>query len=361
MLMIVSVISGSGFGGIQMVNRLLGDAIRQARIPGTIVSLHDPLDADWKEVWPDGICARGSKLRFLCGALLRRRHARRSVVLVSHVSLAPVGRLIKQVSGAQLYVFLHGVECWNPLSASARWGMRACDLAICNSQITLEKFRQANESLNAIRSEVVYLPARKLADSNGDHNHPPSSKTALRALIVGRLWGRGMVKGQRQLIEVWPDVIKDFPNAQLCIVGAGEGRREFEELAREQGVRDAITFAGEVTDEELDALYASSDVYAMPSRGEGFGLVFAEAMSRSLPCIASRFDAGSEVVIDGITGLHVDPDDRQELLKALKTLFGDPSLRLRMGEAGRRRAEEMFSIGAFNKKIRRILEGVCDV
>lgn len=355
--MIVSVISGSGFGGIQMVNRLLGDAIHQAEIPGTVVSLHDRLDAEWRNLWPDNFCAGGSKLRFVCGALLRSRHARRSVVLVSHISLAPVGRLIKQISGARLFVFLHGVESWRPLSASARWGMRACDLAICNSQVTLEKFRQANRSLAAIPGEVVYLPARKLADSNGNHNYPPRSKAALRALIVGRLWGRGLVKGQRQLIEVWTEVRKDFPNAELCIVGAGEGRREFEKLARERGVSDAITFAGEVTDEELDALYASSDVYAMPSWGEGFGLVFAEAMSRGLACIASRFDAGSEVVLDGETGIHVDPENPQELLKALKTLFGDAALRQKMGEAGRRRAEEMFSLEAFNKRVERILRG----
>ena len=351
--MIVSVISGSGFGGIQIVNRLLGDAIREARIPGTVVSLHDPTNAEWREVWPDSICARGSKLRFVCGALLRSRHARRSVVLVSHISLAPVGRLIKQITGAQFYVFLHGVECWRPLSTSARWGMRACDLAISNSQLTLEKFRKANLSLAAIRGEVVYLPARRLAHSNGNHTYPPRS--ALRALIVGRLWGRGMVKGQRQLIEVWPEVRKDFPSAELCVVGAGGGRQEFEELARERGVENAITFTGEVTDEELDALYASSNVYAMPSQGEGFGLVFAEAMSRGLACIASRFDAGSEVVVDGETGIHVDPDDPQELLKALKTLFGDADLRRRMGEAGRRRAEAMFSLEAFNKRVERIL------
>jgi phosphatidylinositol alpha-1,6-mannosyltransferase len=263
--------------------------------------------------------------------------------------------MIKQISGARLYVFLHGVECWRRLSASAQWGMRACDLAIANSQITLEKFRQANPSLSAIPGEVVYLPARKLALSNGNHNHPPRS--APRALIVGRLWGRGMVKGQRQLIEVWPEVQRDFPGAELYVVGAGEGRSEFEELARKHSVQDAVRFTGEVTDEELDALYTSSDVYAMPSQGEGFGLVFAEAMSRGLACIASRFDAGSEVVVDGETGIHVDPDDRQELLKALKTLFGDSDLRQKMGEAGRRRAEELFSLEAFNRKIKRILRG----
>ncbi|HEY7547208.1 MAG TPA: glycosyltransferase family 4 protein [Blastocatellia bacterium] len=354
MLILASVISNPSFhGGVAAVNQMLLSAA--AAIPGTIVCQNDPHDAPWLRQWPDGFCAGGSRLRMTLGALSRRRYARDSITLVTHIGLAPVGRLIKQLTGGRLCAFLHGVEAWDSLPRRTEWGVGACDSLVANSNFTLKKFREANPSLSAIPGEVVYLPARTLADSNGNHNHPPRS--ALRALIVGRLWGRGMVKGQRQLIEIWPEVQRDFPGAELYVVGAGEGRSEFEELARKLNAQDAVRFTGEVTDEQLDALYASSDVYAMPSQGEGFGLVFAEAMSRGLPCIASRADAGSEVVVDGETGIHVDPDDRQELLRALKTLFGNSALRCRMGEAGRRRAEELFSLEAFNRKIERILRG----
>jgi phosphatidylinositol alpha-1,6-mannosyltransferase len=93
----------------------------------------------------------------------------------------------------------------------------------------------------------------------------------------------------------------------------------------------------------------------MPSWGEGFGLVFAEAMSHGLPCIASRFDAGSEVVVDGVTGILVDPNRSDELLGALRTLLSDGRLRRRMGEAGRTRAKEVFSLRAFNRRVESIL------
>jgi phosphatidylinositol alpha-1,6-mannosyltransferase len=355
MMMLVSMISGAGFGGIQMVNRLLIDALNYAGMEAAIVSLHDSPDAEWRHRLRHSFCAGGSKARFLMGALFLKRHARRSIIFVSHINLVSVGRMIKQVSGASLYVFAHGIEAWQSLPPNAMWGMRACDRVVANSQFTLDKFRDSNSCLSTIPGLVLHLPARRLGDSNSNSTffrHPE-----LRVLIVGRLWGRGLVKGQRQLIELWPQVKSEFPRAELFIVGAGDGRRELEEMARRIGAADSIRFTGQVTDEELAAFYRSSDVYAMPSWGEGFGLVFAEAMSHSLPCIASRFDAGSEVVVDGETGLHVDPENPQEILAALKTLLGDADLRRRMGEAGRRRASELFSLDAFNRKIEKILRG----
>jgi glycosyltransferase involved in cell wall biosynthesis len=112
-----------------------------------------------------------------------------------------------------------------------------------------------------------------------------------------------------------------------------------------------------VSDAELAEIYRASHVFAMPSRGEGFGLVFAEAMAHGLPCIASRLDAGSEVVVDGETGVHVDPDDEADLLRALMALLTDPALRRRLGDAGRMRAQMLFGLDGFNARISELLRG----
>ncbi|MEK6322368.1 MAG: glycosyltransferase family 4 protein [Acidobacteriota bacterium] len=210
---------------------------------------------------------------------------------------------------------------------------------------------------NEIPGEVCYLPARFLGNGHGPlrerENHPPGP----RVLIVGRLWGRGILKGQRELISVWPRVLDCFPPAELWIVGEGEGRGELEALALSMGVDRAVKFKGEVSDAELEAIYSTSDLYAMPSRGEGFGLVFAEAMAHGLPCIASKRDAGSEVVVDGETGILVDPANLDEIFQAIKELLGDKNLRARMGNAGQRRATELFSLDSFNRRIERLLSG----
>jgi phosphatidylinositol alpha-1,6-mannosyltransferase len=357
MLLLVSVISGAGFGGIQAVNRLIMDVAESTTQPSSVVSLHDSPGASWTERWPDAICASGSRLRFTLGALARLRHARGSVILVTHVSLVPIGRLIKHISNGKLLIFLYGVEAWEPLSPLTRWGLKGCDLLVAISQYTLTQFRAQNPILNEIPAEVCYLPARFLGNGEGTlregENHPPGP----RVLIVGRLWGRGIQKGQRELISVWPRVLDYFPQAELWIVGEGEGRSKLETLAFSMGVEQAVKFTGEVTDAELKAIYNASDLYAMPSRGEGFGLVFAEAMAHGLPCIASKRDAGSEVVVDGETGILVDPANLDEIFQAIKSFLGDKNLRARMGNAGQRRAAELFSLASFSQRIERLMSG----
>lgn len=342
LLLLASQIAGPQ-GGVQTVNRLLLDAVRAAEIPAAVVALQDPADASWLADWP-GSAAAGSRLRFARAALARRAWAKGSAVFATHAGLAPVARTV----GGRFLLFLHGVEVWQPLPALTRWGVAGCDLLVANSRFTLERFREAHPRLAHLPGEVCPLPARSLP--------APPAERALRVLVVGRLWGRGMRKGQKEMIALWPRLLAEVPGAELWIVGGGSGREELERQARELGVAAAVRFPGEVPDEELAGLYASSALYAMPSWGEGFGLVFAEAMAHGLPCIASRLDAGAEVVADGETGRLVDPQDPEELFRALRELLADPDLRTRMGEAGRRRAAELYSVERFNARVRDLLE-----
>jgi phosphatidylinositol alpha-1,6-mannosyltransferase len=166
-----------------------------------------------------------------------------------------------------------------------------------------------------------------------------------------------MRKGQKQIIALWPRILRTFPDAEYWIVGGGEGRGELEQIAQQHGVTHAVKFTGDIPDAELSDLYRASAVYAMPSWGEGFGLVFADAMAHGLPCIANRYDAGCEVVADGVTGWHVDPEDPEEIFQALCRLLGDASLRAQMGAAGRERVAELFSLSGFEERAVRLLVG----
>jgi phosphatidylinositol alpha-1,6-mannosyltransferase len=279
------------------------------------------------------------------------------VIFATHIGLAPLGRIIKHISHGKFLMFLHGVEAWGPLSKITTWGLKGCDLFVTNSQYTLTQFRARNPMVDAIPGEVCYLPARVLSNGHGRRRERDEHRPGLRVLIVGRLWGRGILKGQRELISVWSRVLDCFPQAELWIIGEGEGKGELEALACTLGVGEAVRFTGEVSDDELDALYSNADLYAMPSRGEGFGLVFAEAMAHGLPCIASKRDAGSEVVVDGKTGILVDPANLEEIFQAVRELLGNRNLRARMGQAAQRRANELFSLDSFNRRIERLLSG----
>ena len=106
----------------------------------------------------------------------------------------------------------------------------------------------------------------------------------------------------------------------------------------------------------MDALWNRASVFAMPSRGEGFGLVYIEAMWRSVPVIASVHDAGQEVNVDGETGFNVSLDRKNELADRLIELLTNADQRRRMGENGLARWREHFRFSRFKDRFLAILD-----
>ena len=109
---------------------------------------------------------------------------------------------------------------------------------------------------------------------------------------------------------------------------------------------------------DVPALLAACDVLVMASRWEGLGLVFLEAMAAGRPCLATRVSAIPEVVVDGETGLLVPPDDPPALADGLVRLAGDPTLRARLGAAGRARVAERFGLDRMVEETLAVYRGV---
>jgi rhamnosyl/mannosyltransferase len=131
------------------------------------------------------------------------------------------------------------------------------------------------------------------------------------------------------------------------LAGSGPSREAGVALARDLGVEDRVSFPGEVTREELAALYHAADVFVLPSvtRAEAFGYVQLEAMACGKPVVSTRVASGVPWVNQhGATGLTVPPGDVEALREAIGTLAADPALRARMGAAGRARVLAEFSL-----------------
>jgi len=142
-------------------------------------------------------------------------------------------------------------------------------------------------------------------------------------------------------------------DAVLWIGGRGPLTENLKRAAQEAGVSDRVRFPGFIPDAELIAYYDACDVFCMPSteRAEQFGLVQLEAMHCGKPVVATRLGTGVEyVTLDDVTGLLVEPGNEQALGQALSRLLGDPQLRVRLGEAGRRRVAEEFSVAQMVEK-----------
>lgn len=142
-------------------------------------------------------------------------------------------------------------------------------------------------------------------------------------------------------VDVLLRALADLPDATAVVVGDGPERESLERLAGELGIRDRIDFTG--WSDDVRRLLPTFDVLAQPSRWEGFGISIVEAMLARLPVVASGVGGITEVVVDGITGTLVAPDDPDALGRALGSLLADADRRAGMGEAGRRIARERFT------------------
>lgn len=245
--------------------------------------------------------------------------------------------------------WIHGIEVWEQMRPDRlAWAGRAA-LLLANSEYTRTRAAALHGCFSGaqvcwLASETDDLP-RALPARPG----PPT------VLMVARFDGGGGYKGHRELIAGWPKVVALLPDARLVFVGRGPGRPVIEQLALESPARSRIEFRGFVPDDELGALWAESSVFAMPSRGEGFGLVYIEAMRQGVPVVASVHDAAPEVNLDGVTGFNVNLDSPEELPERLVYLLRNPSVAARLGGNGRERWRQNFRFSCFKERFRPLL------
>ena len=157
--------------------------------------------------------------------------------------------------------------------------------------------------------------------------------------VVGRLEDQ---KGHRYLLDAWPAVTRDFPDARLLLVGDGSRREALEAQVKALGIASSVIFTGFRADvaRMLDAI----DVLALPSLYEGMPLTVIEAAAMARPVVATAVDGTPEVVEHGVTGFLVPPANPPALSGALLTLLADPDRARRLGETGRQRTLERFDL-----------------
>jgi phosphatidyl-myo-inositol dimannoside synthase len=264
-----------------------------------------------------------------------------------HLHLAPAA-LAFTARGASLITMLCGIEAWKPLSWIQRAALDRADRLIAISTHTRSRFRDANAQFASRAIDVCHLGVEDARGVGGSDRVPS-------ALIVGRMASDERYKGHDLLLEVWADVVREVPGAALRIVGDGDDRPRLENKARALGLDAHVAFLGRVDDQSLAREYERCTAFVMPSRDEGFGFVFVEAMRAARACVASR-GAASEIVCDGESGLVVNPGDRGELTRAIVRLLADGAEADRMGARGRERFLREFTDIRFRERFMAIVE-----
>jgi glycosyltransferase involved in cell wall biosynthesis len=228
------------------------------------------------------------------------------------------------------------------------------DGVVCNSAATRDAVAALGVDTDAT---VVAPPAGDRFDPaiGDDEIAARAGDRPLRVVFVGNIEPR---KGLDTLVE---GVARADAAVDLTVVGRAvdEGHvADVRRLVRERGLGDRVRFAGRLSDADLADVLRESHVLAVPSRYEGFGIVYLEGMSFGLPAVASRAGGATETVADGETGVLVDPDDPAAVARALEEFAADPDRLAEMGRAARRRYERHPSWDESTARVRRLLADV---
>lgn len=176
--------------------------------------------------------------------------------------------------------------------------------------------------------------------------------------VVGVVARLDLQKGFEYLLKAVRTLRSSFPGLRLLVVGEGPDRRKIEELVTELGLTATVTLGGQQTD--MPAIYASIDVFVLPSLNEGLPMTILEAMAASKPIVATRVGAVPTVITDGETGLLAEPGDEAGLTQAMAKLLGDPDLCGRLATRARAHVEHNYTAAAMAQRYRELYQAVLD-
>jgi len=299
-------------------------------------------------------------LLHLCAATLWACITTRpDLIVCGHVLTAPAALLARRLFGIRYIAFTYAYEIRGTRRQHVVGRLlRNAEIVIACSRFTRTAVLAHGVAEERVRLLYPGVEATRFSSRDGDGSgsepHVPT------ILTVARL--TELYKGHDTMIRALPVVRARCPNARYVIVGSGRQSDYLARVAQSLGVDDAVVFAGEVGDVELDRLYRSADVVVQVSRespagggAEGFGIVCLEAAACGKPVVAGRSGGLVDAVVDGETGILVDPLDVAAVAEAVVSVLEDAALARRLGEAGHRRVLERFTWDRMAAEARRIL------
>ena len=304
-----------------------------------------------------------AKGRFAATALrAARRHGK--LIVAGHPNLAPVVQGMRIAAPKmKSIVVAHGIEVWEPLPPLRRRALRRANLILTPTHDTANHLSAQQQ---VPRDRIRVLPwaldpdFENLAVATAQSSLPMNYPAGRVILTVGRWQANERYKGMDTLITALPRLLHEWTDLQLVAVGDGDDREWLEQIAKSSGVQGHVHFYTGLSNAELAACYSACEIFALPSRGEGFGLVYLEAMARGKPVIGGAHGGAPEVIDDGKTGYLVQHGDVPQLATSIQTLLSDPELGREMGARGRERVNREFKFGVFAKSLKKILRELCE-
>jgi glycosyltransferase involved in cell wall biosynthesis len=265
-----------------------------------------------------------ARLRFGAAQLAQQftGHERQFYV---HVDLARLLPRMPHLAKRDYGVWVHGTDVWCRLDRQRLAALAGARWLFASSQFTVERMQSYNPELRHAKAIALGV------DTNTDMAADTRAPTLPRAVITSRMVSTEREKGQQQLIEAWPEIMRAVPGAELVCIGTGDDVPRLQALAVRIGAN--VRFPGAVSNVERDALLKSARVFGFPSTQEGFGLAAVEAAALGLPVLITRGTVLEEIFGDNPGALKVAQLDAALIPQAIIPALKNPGLSAQLGAA----------------------------
>ena len=348
-------------GGIEKVNRAivkaLNDFISEDVLNANSISCYDDNTDKKYDLYNIHTCCFGSKLNFTIKAIKMAKNA--DIVLVSHINLAFVGILIKFFyPKIKIGLMTHGIEIWDGQSIHKKYFLNICSRLLAVSRFTAEKLK----SVHGIKSVKIHVlsncldpyfeiptifekPNYLLDRYNLQTNQPV-------LLTITRISSRDKYKGYDTIIDIIAELKNEFPTIKYLLAGSSDEseRIRIRNLINLRNLTNDILLPGFINEQEIIDHFLLADTFVMPSKKEGFGIVFIEAAACGTTVIAGNKDGSVDALLEGKIGELVDPDDKVMLKETMrKTLIYKLSINKKKELS--KITEENFSFKNYKSKL----------
>lgn len=312
-------------GGIQEYSRRLVEALTAVR-PQARVRVFAKNDAGGGDALPDGVhraCFGSVPMQLRTPVFAARlaaaiRMSAPDLILATHANFGPIATF----GGASVpfAVAAHGVEVWNLRDERRRRALARAWRILPVGEHTAARMRAEIRNLSpmAVLSNTVDDSRFTIGDPAKGLRERFGIGVADRVLLtVNRFSAAETYRGYDVTLDAFATLRGSHPNLHWIVAGTGDDRERFAREVQRRGLADRVHLPGFVPDAELPDYYRLCDLFVMPSRLEGFGIVYLEAMACGKPAIGGNADGAVDALAGGELGMLVDPDDAKALATSM--------------------------------------------
>lgn len=289
-------------------------------------------------------------------------YQRPNLVIASHLNFTVAAYCLKCLVGIPYWTVAYGIEAWDIQSAAVKTSLHHADRILAISSYTRDRLlKEQNLDPNKVSllpcqfEPSRFQPAPKPSYLLEQYGLKPKQPVIL---TVARLAEVERYKGYDQLLKALPNIRQIIPDVHYVIVGKGNDKSRIEQMIAQLGLQNCVTLAGFVPDEQLCDYYNLCDVFAMPSKREGFGIVYLEALACGKPVLGGNQDGAIDPLCHGELGALINPDDikaiAQTVIQILQRKYPNPLIY--QPQALRNQVINKFGFERFQQTLRNYLE-----